>query len=86
MCFVLGRIFGNHANSNAPLLSSNTVQWILGGKLSSLTRCSVASLSIPISVMTSLRLVDRVMYSASMIDNAMIVCILEAHVIGAPVK
>ena len=86
MCFVLGRILGNRANSNALLLSSNMVQWILGGKLSIWTPCSVASLSMPISGMASLRLVARAMYSASVVDNAVSVCILEAQVIGAPVK
>ena len=86
MCFVRGRNFGKRANSNAPLLSSNTVQWILGGKLVILTPCSVASLSIPIKGMTSLRLVDKVMYSASVVDKAVIACILDAQVIGAPAE
>ena len=35
---------------------------------------------------TSLKLVERAMYSASVVDNAVIVCILEAHVMGAPAK
>ena len=35
---------------------------------------------------TSLELVERAMYSASVIDIAVIVCILEAHVMGAPAK
>ena len=33
---------------------------------------------------TSLKLVERVMYSTSVVDIAVIVCILEAHVMGAP--
>ena len=41
---------------------------------------------MPISGMTSLRLVDRAIYSALVVDNAVIVCILEAHVIGALAK
>ena len=35
---------------------------------------------------TSLKLVERVMYSASIVDIVVIVCILEAHVMGAPTK
>ena len=48
--------------------------------------CSLASWSIPIIGMTSLKLVERAMYSASVVDIAVMVCILEAHVMGAPVK
>ena len=36
--------------------------------------------------MTSLRLVDRAIYSALVVDNAVVVCILEAQVIGALAK
>ena len=36
--------------------------------------------------MTSLRLMERAIYSASVVDIAVIVCILEAHVMGAPAK
>ena len=36
--------------------------------------------------MTSLKLVERAMYSAPVVDIAVIVCILEAHVMGAPAK
>ena len=36
--------------------------------------------------MTSLKMVERAMYSASVVDSAAIVCILEAHVMGAPAK
>ena len=86
MCFIRGRIFGIQANSKVLLLSSKTVQWIFGGMSLILTPCSMASLSMPISGMTSLRLVDRAIYSASVVDNAVIVCILDAHVIGTPAK
>ena len=86
MCFVRGRIFGIRANSKAPLLSSKTVQWIFGGTSLILTPCSTASLSMPISGITSLRLVDKAIYSASVVDNAVIVCILDAHMISAPAK
>ena len=34
--------------------------------------------------MTSLKLVEREMYSTSVVDNAMMVFILDVHVIGAP--
>ena len=36
--------------------------------------------------MTSLKLVERVMYSASVVGITVIICILEAHVMGAPAK
>ena len=35
---------------------------------------------------TSLKRVERAIYSASVVDIAVIVCILEAHVMGAPAK
>ena len=35
---------------------------------------------------TSRKLVERAMYSASVVDIAVIVCILEAQVMGAPAK
>ena len=41
---------------------------------------------MPISGMTSVRLVDRAIYSASVVDNAVIVYILESQVTGALVK
>ena len=40
----------------------------------------------PIMGMTYLKLVERAMYSASVLDIAVIVCILEAHMMGAPAK
>ena len=36
--------------------------------------------------MTSLRLVERAMYLPSVVDEAVIVCILDAQVMGAPAK
>ena len=84
MCLVLGRILGSRANSNAPLLSSNTVQWILGGKSSMRTPCARASVRSPIKGITSLRLVESAMYSASVVDMAVMVCIFDAHVMGTP--
>ena len=36
--------------------------------------------------MTSLKLVERAMYSASVVDNAVIAFILDAQVMGAPAK
>ena len=86
MCLVLGRILGSRASSSAPLLSSKTVQCTLGGKSSMRTPCSRASLRSPISGITSLRLVERAMYSASVVDMAVMVCILDAHVMGVPAK
>ena len=86
MCLVRGRILGRRASSSAPLLSSKTVQWIFGGRYWTCSPSSRASLRMPIKRMTSLRLVERAMYSASVVDNAVIVCILEARVMGAPAK
>ena len=39
---------------------------------------------MPIKGITSLKLVERAMYSASVVDRAVMVCILDAQVIGAP--
>ena len=86
MCLVLGCIFGRCANSSAPLLSSKTVQCILGRKSSMLIPCARASVRSPINGMTSLRLVESSMYSASVVDMAVMVCILDAHVMGVPAK
>ena len=86
MFLVLGRILGRRANSSAPLLSSKTVQCILGGKSSTLTPCARASVRSPIRGITSLKLVESAMYSASVVDMAVMVCILDAHYIGAPAK
>ena len=86
MCLVLGRILGSRASSSAPLLSSKTVQCTLGGKSSMRTPCACASMRSPISGITSFRLVERAMYSASVVDMAVMVCILDAHVMGAPAK
>ena len=36
--------------------------------------------------MTSLKIVERAIYSASVVDIAVMVCILEANVMGAPAK
>ena len=46
----------------------------------------VTSLRMPIKGMTELKLVEMAMYSASMEDKAVIVCILDAEVMGAPAK
>ena len=54
--------------------------------LQPLLPCSLASLSIPIMGITSLKLVERAMYSASVVDNAVMVCILDAQVMGTPAK
>ena len=48
--------------------------------------CARASVRSPISGITSLRLVESAMYSASVVDLAVMVCILDAHVMGAPAK
>ena len=84
MCLVLGQILGSCANSSASLLSSKMVQWTLGGSSSMHNPCARASLRSPINGMTSFKLVDRAMYSASVVDMAVMVCILDAQVIGVP--
>ena len=86
MCLVRGRILGSRASSSAPLLSSKTVQCTLGGKSSMSMPCARASMRSPIRGITSLRLVESAMYSASVVDMAVMVCILDAHVMGAPAK
>ena len=59
-----------------------------GGGGNSLTHnpCSRASLSSPIKGMTSLKLVDRAMYSGSVDAMGVMVCISDAQVMGAPVN
>ena len=46
--------------------------------------CSRASVRSPIKGITSLKLVDSTMYSTSMVDMAVIICIFDAQVTGAP--
>ena len=46
--------------------------------------CALASVRSPISGMTSLKLVESAIYSASVVDMAVMVCILDAHLMGAP--
>ena len=41
---------------------------------------------MPIKGITCLKLVERAMYSASVVDKAVIVCILDVQVIGALAK
>ena len=86
MCLVHGRILGRWASSRAQLLSSKTVQWTFGGRSWSCSPFLRVSLRMPINGMTSLTLVDSAMYSAYVVDRAVIVCILDAQVMGAPAK
>lgn len=83
MCFVLGRIRGDFANSSAPLLSSNSFEWhlISGIGIDSTLPNSFRSDFIGIR---SRKEVDNAMYSASVVDKAISVCILECHNIGHP--
>ena len=76
MCLVHGLILGRRESLSLPLLSSKTVQWIFGGSYWTFSPSSCAFLRMPIMGMTSPRLVERAIYSASMVDKALIVCIL----------
>ena len=62
------------------------VHCILGCKSSMLMPCARASVRSPINGMTSLRQVESAMYSASVVDMAVMVCILDAHVMGVLAK
>ena len=55
-----------------------------GGMSLTFSPLSRASFRMPIKGMTSLRLIDSAMYSASVVDRAVIVFILDAQVMGAP--
>jgi len=83
-CFVLGLILGTFAISIAPELSSKTVHLIFGFPLWNLNPWSVASCSNHMMGITSLIDCERAMYSASVDDSAISVCILDAQWMGHP--
>ena len=86
MCLVRRRNFGRQASSSAPLLSSRTVQCIFGCMFWICSPCSHTSFRMPVKRMTSHRLVERAMYSASVVDNVVIAFILDAQELGTPAK
>ena len=79
--FVQVRIFGKFDNSIAPLLISNTLHFTLRrfdsmfNVLSNCSRCFIV-------VMISMIECDRAMYSASVVNNEISDCNLDAHSIG----
>ena len=84
ICFVHGCNFGVHAISNAPQLSSKTLQWIFGiagCDLISWECISFMSSNIGIS---SRHAVDRAMYLASIVERAISICNLDSQVTGPP--
>ena len=85
MCLVRSRIFGVLACSRAPELSSKSVQQIVGVdtifsplnlSLNSQMRCIIGIVSWSAKL--------KLMYSLSVVERAISVCILDTHDIGHP--
>ena len=74
MCFVLGLIFGNRANSIAPKLSSNGLHQTFALSSSGMIFLSASSSSKHIMGIASLMPCERDTYSAYVLDSAMVVC------------
>jgi hypothetical protein len=83
-CLVLGLILGTFAISMAPALSSKTFQCILGVAFSTGIFCFLASSIYHMIGNTSLMACESAMYSASVVDKAISVCILDDQCIGHP--
>ena len=82
-CLVRGRILGVFANSNVPTLSSKTRETVLG--------LGASGKSIPKFLSSEMRLmkyvmsrieVDKATYSTSVVESAIVVCNLEAQIMG----
>ena len=85
MCLVQGQSLGAFASSKAPELSLNTLHCIVGITCSSLIPKD-PSLSVSCSKkMTSCNAIDKAMYSALVVNNAIMVCIFDNQMIGQPV-
>ena len=84
-CFVRGLIFGTFASSMAPALSSKILQCILATLMFFMgTPRFLASFISDNNGRTSLIVVDRAMYSASVEERAISVCSFDAHINGQP--
>ena len=86
MCLVRGHNLGALANSRAPWLSLETVQWTLGTRDGILTSQDASSSISCIMKITSQRAVDRAIYLASVVNRAMIGCSLDDQQIGQLAK
>ena len=82
MCFVLGRVLGTLASSSVPLLSSKSVQFIFSVGSSLILIIVFNSIINSLSGNISLVVVDKVIYSASVVQSAISVCNLLNHVMG----
>ena len=84
MCLVRGLIFGALANSIEPLLSSNTVHFMIPSQ-------DGMSITAPISVrkcivgIVSHNAVDKDMRFVSAVDKSILVCSLDFQMIAHPV-
>ena len=84
MCFVRGRTLCTFAISNAPLLSSKTLQCTLGlWSLIGNPCCCISFMSSIIGI-ASRSAYDRPIYSLSVDDSAISVCSWDFHMIGHP--
>ena len=77
MCFVRGLNFGAVASSNAPLLSSKAVHFIVGFSASNPSIRFASSLQNRINTFVVRIDCERQMYLASVVDKAISVCNLE---------
>src|SRR5687768_17412391 len=82
ICLVCGRNFGALASSRAPLLSSNTLHLTEGTRDGRRMPQLLSSSKSCMTKMTSQRAVERAMYSASVIERAMMGWSLEAQTMG----
>ncbi len=82
---VLGHMVGADMKSTHPLLSLNTVEWVLATVMESwqmeLSSCIMGRIGIK-----SWREVESKIYSASVVDNAISDCNLEDQRMGQPAK
>ena len=69
MCLVRGRIFGAATNSTHPLLSSKTVECAVVFPVLSLVSFAISASNVCIGMISRIAC-DKVMYSASVVDNA----------------
>jgi hypothetical protein len=83
-CLVLGLILGTFAISIAPALSSKTLQCFLGVAFNTGIPCCLAYSISHMIGKTSLMAWESAMYSASVVDKAISVCIFDDQCMGHP--
>jgi hypothetical protein len=74
------------ANSNAPELSSNALQWMLGALERMSCPCALISAMTFMSGIALHRDSDRLIYSASVVLSVICICNFKVQRIGQPAK